>query len=643
MHLLPGDRLWDRYRVEDVAVSRCEGAWLTPIGDTNAGVERYLLVPLDERSIHPLTPLLSAAARIMRMKPPLPPAINPGKGGRGNGRARSQRQSLARNRGSDRQERNGGFELIPLLGSIEWVGEPEYGGVGVLAAPAASSLVELHRKAGSLTAAQTLPILFELVRSLDALSTLFGCASGRPADCDDVLRSACRLLNPDSIALRAGDGRPIWKAALPEKANGVHNPAPAWSAWSDFLAPELYTDPRITSAALVFSAAHIGAYLLGCARAEPPRSARISDVSLASVRDAAGVSDETAWAEIAGWASGKRDPSREFIRNAQAAGLPKELTNLLARCLSRRAGRRLPNPGKLMAALRKLSDSAWAKMENTCAGCNIQIEPVRLESGKTVCPICATEASAQNSTSSRGEGERGSVRGSRRSTTATALAKRSAGTSAVAAAVAAPAGMTMVASGSFLSGERKIPRTLRTFAIDTTPVTENEYKRYLSEINAQPRENGPGSREPRFDNFPATGVTWYEANEFAEHHGKRLPTVYEWEKAARGSDGRKFPYGNSYKANCGRLRVNTEPGERGATAVGSFPSGASASGALDMAGNVLEWTCTARRAGERIFRAVKGACYLDGSPELSRCTSVQYFRPEAFEPYLGFRCVKDIE
>ena len=245
MHLLPGDRLWDRYRVEDVAVSRCEGAWLTPVGDATPGSERFLLVPLDECSIHPLTPLLSAAARIMRMKPPLPPPAPASKGSRASGRARSPRQALSRNRGSERQERNGGFELIPLLGSIEWVGEPEYGGVGVLAAPAAISLLDLHRKSGSLTAAQALPLLFELVRSLDALSTLFGCASGRPADCDDVLRAACRLVNPDYISLREGDGRPIWKAALPEKVNGMHNPAPAWSAWSDFLAPELYTDPRI--------------------------------------------------------------------------------------------------------------------------------------------------------------------------------------------------------------------------------------------------------------------------------------------------------------------------------------------------------------------------------------------------------------
>ena len=176
-------------------------------------------------------------------------------------------------------------------------------------------------------------------------------------------------------------------------------------------------------------------------------------------------------------------------------------------------------------------------MDDACAaGCNIRIEPVRSESGKTVCPICATEITAPSATPLRGDTDRGPSRSGRR--TAAALAKRTSGAVAVATAVAAPSGMTMVASGSFLSGERKIPRTLRTFAIDTTPVTESEYKRYLNEINAQPRENGPGSREPRFDSFPATGVTWYEANEFAEHYGKRLPTVYEWEKAARG---RRWP------------------------------------------------------------------------------------------------------
>ena len=89
-------------------------------------------------------------------------------------------------------------------------------------------------------------------------------------------------------------------------------------------------------------------------------------------------------------------------------------------------------------------------------------------------------------------------------------------------------------------------------------MTEGEYKRYLNDAGERPRENGPGSRGPEFDGFPVTRATWYEASAYAEHFGKRLPTVYEWEKAARGNDGRKFPYGNAYKPNCGRLRVNSQ-------------------------------------------------------------------------------------
>jgi serine/threonine-protein kinase len=206
--------------------------------------------------------------------------------------------------------------------------------------------------------------------------------------------------------------------------------------------------------------------------------------------------------------------------------------------------------------------------------------------------------------------------------------------------------MALIAGGSFLSGERKIPRTLRPFAIDMTPVTEGDYKKFLTEISATPRSGGPGSRSARYDRHPVTQLTWYEANEFAEHYGKRLPTIYEWEKAARGADGRRFPYGNTHKPGCGKLRANSDSGsdsEKKTAAVGSFPDGASPFGVLDMAGNVLEWTCTARRAGERLFRAAKGACYLDGSPELARCTSVQYIRPECSEAYVGFRCVKDLE
>jgi formylglycine-generating enzyme required for sulfatase activity len=175
-------------------------------------------------------------------------------------------------------------------------------------------------------------------------------------------------------------------------------------------------------------------------------------------------------------------------------------------------------------------------------------------------------------------------------------------------------------------------------------VTEGDYKRFLNEVNAKPRDDGPGSRGSQLDRYPVTSITWREANDYAEHYDKRIPTLYEWEKAARGTEGRKFPWGNTFHATCGRLRITKENSEEdGPSPIGSFPDGASPFGVLDMAGNVLEWTCSARRAGERLFRAVKGACFKDGSPDLARCTSVQYLDPEQAEPFVGFRCVKDVE
>ena len=648
MHLLPGDRLWDRYRVERVAGARCDGAWLIPAGEgTPAGAERFLLVPLHARAAHPMAALLSAAARVVRLKPPTPPQPT---------RARKGRLQLnQRNGGPANRARISNFEFIPLLGSVEWIGEADEGGVAIVAAPPALSLESLLEKTGPLSAPQALPILLDLARSLDALCTVFGGAQGRPAAGEAVLRAACRLLNPARLALRSGDGRPVFQIGLGDE------PALNPTAWHDFLAPELYSEAGAAPAAFVFSAARIGAYLLGGERpaVRPARAAAKSGAHarVPPIFSLEPITEESAWAAMATWASGKRDPAREYQRGGLS--VPAELDDVLVRCLARRPGRRMANPGKLMAALKKLLDCPWARLSRPCAGCGLEFSL----SGPA-CPACgrdlpaashgagagATGTETGTGTGSRGGGAEGDVppRGGRRATTT--LLKRSgsgassSSSSAIAAAVAAVPGMTLISGGSFLSGERKVPRTLRTFLIDTTPVTEGDFKRYLAETGERPREHGPGSRAADFDGHPVTRATWYEASAYAEHFGKRLPTVYEWEKASRGNDGRKFPYGNTYKPNCGRLRVNAGDGpERQAAAVGSYPAGKSPAGVLDMAGNVLEWTSTARRAGERIFRAVKGACYLDGSPELSRCTSVQYIRPESAELHLGFRCVKDVE
>jgi eukaryotic-like serine/threonine-protein kinase len=207
--------------------------------------------------------------------------------------------------------------------------------------------------------------------------------------------------------------------------------------------------------------------------------------------------------------------------------------------------------------------------------------------------------------------------------------------------------------------------------IQRTEVTNALYQRCVSEkscplpasISSYTTPNYYGN--PDFDGFPVVNVSWSGAQSYCRWIGGRLPTEAEWEKAARGTDGRRYPWGEDSPSGelvnyCDRrcTRSDSDPqqddGYSELAPVGSFPLGASPYGVLDMAGNVWEWTADWFRetyyrispdknplgpaSGSR--RVVRGGAWLNPDHGL-RTTARASFRSTETMVSVGFRCVVD--
>lgn len=251
--------------------------------------------------------------------------------------------------------------------------------------------------------------------------------------------------------------------------------------------------------------------------------------------------------------------------------------------------------------------------------------------------------------------------------------------------------MILIPEGKFIMGnnegaedekpEREV--YLSPYYIDKYPITNIQFERFVQETGYEAKLDWKSYYKANTGKHPVINITWNDARQYAEWSGKRLPTEAEWEKAARGTDKRKYPWGNIYQKNhCNNFDLDVkhlleqmakliEKEEkylsifkrktfRGTIPVGSFPDGASPYGVMDMLGNVFEWcsdwydhdyynygACEdpvgPEETEDRSFikgKVIRGGSWNKGTYTL--CTRASKGSKDILPIEWGFRCVKDI-
>jgi serine/threonine-protein kinase len=239
-------------------------------------------------------------------------------------------------------------------------------------------------------------------------------------------------------------------------------------------------------------------------------------------------------------------------------------------------------------------------------------------------------------------------------------------------------GMVFIPAGEFIMGDdegdddEKPERAvfLDEFCIDKYEVTNAQYKECVDagDCNPPARTSSPSHLSyydnPEFDYYPVIWVTWDDAQTYCQWGGKRLPTEAEWEKAARGTDERLWPWGDS-EPDASKLNLcdvncayewkesHLDDGYSDTAPVGSFEAGKSPYGVYNMGGNVREWTAdwyvpdyyvdapdrNPPGPSSGIGMVLRGGSWRSNIP-VARSTYRLWYDAQVKDEYIGFRCVR---
>jgi flagellar motor switch protein FliG len=216
--------------------------------------------------------------------------------------------------------------------------------------------------------------------------------------------------------------------------------------------------------------------------------------------------------------------------------------------------------------------------------------------------------------------------------------------------------MILIEAGEFVMGDDDGARDeqpahqvlLNAYWIDRYPVTNREYKAFVDTTDhRRPPHWVTGTYPSGQDLHPVTNVNWEDATTYARWSGKRLPTEAECEKAARGTQGQTYPWGDAFRKD----NVNSSNDYEGTTPVNQFPGGASPYGVMDMCGNIQEWCTdwyyddmyktsapdnpTGPQGGQ--YRVCRGGFYAENRMGV-RCAARHFAPPSTMQDHIGFRC-----